>query len=243
MDILRIAGMFNTQEDCLRFLEKLRWGDEPCCIHCGSIRVGKKNKNNIHAGWNCYDCDSSFSVTAKTLFHKTRIPLKKWFLAMSLVLNSKKSISSTALARHLDMNQKTAWNILMKIRAQMIDDDTLLKEIVEPDETYVGGKPRYRKKKGEIVKAKKGRGTKKAPVVGLVQRGGKVIAKYMVNIGGSYLRHFILQHIDIQDSILMTDEFIDSPLQVITYVSEQLPLPVPLSSMACRQEIRTRREG
>ena len=88
---------FSTQEECLKFLEELRWGGEPCCIHCGSIRVGRKNHNHIEDGWNCYDCASSFSVIAGTMFHKTRIPLRKWFLAISIILNSKKSISSTAL--------------------------------------------------------------------------------------------------------------------------------------------------
>ncbi len=205
MDILRVTEMFSTQEDCLRFLETLRWGEEPCCIHCGGIKVGRKNKNDIKDGWNCYDCGSTFSIIAGTMFHKTRIPLRKWFLAISIILNSKKSISSTALARHLDMNQKSAWYMEMRIRAQMIDDDTLLKGIVEADETYVGGKPRYRK--GKTEKSKRGRGTKKAPVVGLVQRGGKVVAQYMVNVGGAYLRHFILKHVKHDETILMTDEF------------------------------------
>lgn len=207
MDILKIAGMFNTQENCLRFLEHLRWGKHPCCIHCGSLKVGRKNKNHIEDGWNCYDCDSSFSVTAKTLFHKTRTPLKKWFVAIALMLNSKKSISSTALARHLRMNQKSAWNMAMKIRKQMKSDDTLLKGIVEADETYIGGRPRYRKKKGKIKKSKRGRGTDKAPVVGLVQRDGKVVAKHMVNVGGAYLRYFILKHVKHKETTLMTDEF------------------------------------
>ena len=208
MDILRITAMFNTQENCLRFLEHLRWSKHPCCIHCGSLKVGRKNKNHIEDGWNCYDCGSSLSVTAGTLFHKTRTPLKKWFLAICLVLNSKKSISSTALARHRNMNQKSAWTMAMKIRAYMADDDDqLLKGIVEADETYVGGRPRYRRKKGEIKKSKRGRGTDKALVVGLVQRGGKAIAKHMVNIGGAYLRYFILKHVKIDETTLITDEF------------------------------------
>ena len=207
MDLIKVADRFSTQEECLKFLEELRWGGEPCCIHCGSIRVGRRNHNHIEDGWNCYDCGSTFSVIAGTMFHKTRIPLRKWFLAISIILNSKKSISSTALARHLDMNQKSAWYMEMRIRAQMVDDDTLLKGIVEADEVYIGGKPRYRKADGKTKKSKRGRGTKKAPVVGLVQRGGKVIAEYMEKVKGVNLRDFIIKHVKIDDTILMTDEF------------------------------------
>ena len=134
MDILKVIEKFPNQEECLRFLEKLRWGDYVCCIHCGSIKVGRKSKNYIEDGWNCYDCGSTFTVTAGTMFHKTKIPLKKWFLAISIVMNSKKSISSTALARHLDMNQKSAWYMLMRIRVRMIEDKVLLEGIVEADE-------------------------------------------------------------------------------------------------------------
>ena len=76
MDLIKVADRFSTQEECLKFLEELRWGKEPRCIHCGSIRVGRKNHNHIEDGWNCYDCGSSFSVIAGTMFHKTRIPLR-----------------------------------------------------------------------------------------------------------------------------------------------------------------------
>ena len=161
MDIIELMDRFSTQEDCILFLKELRWGGEPCCIHCGSIKVGRKNKKCVEDGYNCYDCGSTFTVTAQTIFHKTRIPLRKWFLAISLLLNSKKSISSTALARHLNMNQKSAWYMEIRIRSYMEDDDELLKGIVEADETYIGGKPRYRKKRGEIKKSKRGRGTNK----------------------------------------------------------------------------------
>lgn len=148
MDIIKLISKFPTEESCFLFLEELRWAGTPCCIHCGSIHVGRKNNKSIEDGWNCYDCGSSFSVIAGTLFHKTRISLQKWFIAISMILNSKKSISSTALARHLDMNQKTAWNISMKIRFHMKNDDSeLLEGIVEADETYIGGAARNKKKK------------------------------------------------------------------------------------------------
>ena len=170
-----------------------------CCIHCGSEKVGRKNKNEIATGWNCYDCGSSFSATAGTIFHGTKIALQKWFLAISNLSNAKKSISSCQLARDLDMNQKSAWYMAMRLREKMRDSDEWLKGIVEADETYVGGKPR--------AKSKRGRGTTKSPVIGVVERGGRVVAKFMKVLSGENIREFILSNVSPDESILMTDEF------------------------------------
>ena len=114
-------------------------------------------------------------------------------------LNAKKSISSCQLARELDMNQKSAWYMAMRIREKMSDNDELLKGIVEADETYVGGKPR--------AKSKRGRGTNKSPVIGVVERGGRVVAKFMKVLSGENIREFILSNVSPEESILMTDEF------------------------------------
>ena len=96
MDILNLMKEFPNQESCLRFIEEKRWKDGVCCIHCGSEKVGRKNRNDITTGWNGYDCESSFSATAGT--NGTKIPLQKWFLAISILSNAKKSISSCQLA-------------------------------------------------------------------------------------------------------------------------------------------------
>ncbi len=75
---------------------------------------------------------------------KTHIPLQKWFLAIGLVVNAKKRLSSYQLARDLDLNQKSAWYMQQRIHAQMLSaqDDILLQGIVEADEASMGGKPR-----------------------------------------------------------------------------------------------------
>lgn len=57
--------------------------------------------------WNCHDCHATFKVTCKTVFHGTKIPLQKWFLAITLITNAKKNLSSHQLARNIDLNQKT----------------------------------------------------------------------------------------------------------------------------------------
>ena len=84
-----------------------------------------------------------------TIFQKTRIPLQKWFLAIGLMVNAKKSLSSYQLSRDLDMNQKSALYMQHRIRAQMATEqgEVMLQGIVEADETYVGGKPRKANKR------------------------------------------------------------------------------------------------
>lgn len=73
-----------------------------------------------HVGrWHCHDCGASFKVTSGTVFHGTEIVLQKWFLAICLIRNAKKSLSSHQLARDLDLNQKTAWYIMTRIRSKM----------------------------------------------------------------------------------------------------------------------------
>ena len=110
------------------------------------------------------------------MFHGTKIPLQKWFLAISLVVNAKKSLSSYQLGRDLEINQKTAWYMQTRIRAEMASQDqVILQGIIEADETYLGGKPRPERKE-DTPKHARGRGTKKTPILGAVQRGGEVVA-------------------------------------------------------------------
>ena len=116
--------------------------------------------------WNCHDCNTSFKVTCGTVFHGTKIPLQKRFLAISLILNAKKSLSSCQLARDLDLNQKTAWFIQLRIRAEMANktNPIVLQGIIEADETYIGGKPRKANKKEDREPAPRGRATSKTAV-------------------------------------------------------------------------------
>ena len=178
MDIMNILERFPDHKSCIDYLEKVRWGDNPHCPHCASIDVYRKKDGERIGRWHCKDCHASFNVLAKTLFQGTRVPLQKWFLAVSLMMNAKKSLSSCQLARDLGLNQKTAWYMQVRIRAEMAArGSVLLQGIIEADETYIGGKPRKRNEKSDDdPKNKRGRGTKKTPIVGAVQRGGKVVA-------------------------------------------------------------------
>lgn len=130
-----VFQIFPTHEACIAHLEKARWGDKPNCPHCDSENVARKADGNRVGRWNCHNCKSSFNVLSGTIFQGTKIPLQKWFLAISLLFNEKKSISSHQLARDLDMNQKTAWFLVMRIHAAMVEKDSLLFGIMEANET------------------------------------------------------------------------------------------------------------
>jgi hypothetical protein len=92
--------------------------------------------------------------------HSTKLPLWKWLLAMYYMINSSKGISSVILAKGVGISQKSAWNLGHVVRAMMEPGSEILPALsgmVELDEKYVGGKPRYR----HGVKHKRGKGTDK----------------------------------------------------------------------------------
>ena len=211
MNLIEVMKRFPNQESCIEHLEGIRWQNSVYCPHCGSIDVVRKKEVGIGriGRWNCHDCNASFKVTCDTVFHGTKIPLQKWFLAISLILNAKKSLSSYQLARDLELNQKTAWRMETCIRAEMTKKSSalLLQGIIEADETYIGGKPRKENKKDDRKPTKRGRGTDKTPVIGAVERGGKVVAQVAEKLTGRKILEFIKRAVKIEDSELMTDEF------------------------------------
>ncbi len=210
MNIIQIFQQFPTQESCIKHLEKTRWGNAPICPYCQSDNTYDLKGELRH---HCNACRKSFSVTVGTIFHDTRLPMQKWFLAISLILNAKKGISARQLARDIEVNKDTAWSMAMRIREAMKDDGKLLTGIVEMDETYIGGKPRKGNNRDDDIdggsKSTRGRGTKKIAVIGAVERKGRVKAK---SVSKSELRAYGLQNlvrgnVDTDKAMLITDEY------------------------------------
>jgi len=210
MNIIEITKKFPTQQSCIEYLEQIRWNGKPICPYCKSENVYQLKDANRYRH-HCNGCRKSFSVMVGTIYHDTRLPMQKWFLATSLILNAKKGISSRQLARDLDLPVKTAWSVAHRIRKGMIQDEALLKGIVEMDETYIGGKPRKEAKKDDDNddQNKRGRGTKKQAVVGMIERKGNVKAQLANKnkLTFTVLSALVRKHVDTNQAVLYTDEF------------------------------------
>jgi transposase-like protein len=172
----------------------------------------------------CKDCRNTFSPFKDTIFEKSSTDLRKWFYAIHLFLNGKKGISGLQLQREIGVTYKTAWRMLQQIRLAMgnAESKEFYNAVVEIDETYVGGKPRKENRrdkddddKNNPSAPKRGRGTKKTPVVGVIDRENKqVYAKIaMPNAKGQRLTAKqlinILNAVSKQENgnTIITDEF------------------------------------
>ena len=207
MDLITVFQRFPDHEACIEHLERVRWNYTPKCPHCESENVARKADGYRQGRWNCHVCKSSFNVLSGTIFQKTKIDLQKWFLAISIILNAKKGVSSHQLSRDIGVTQPTAWYMGMRIRKAMTSDHSLLSGIVEADEAYIGGKPRKRNRRdAEQPRNRRGRGTSKLPIIGVVERGGKVIAQPSTSVDRKSLNKFLNSKIG-PGSLLMTDEY------------------------------------
>lgn len=203
MNIIQVYKQFPTDESCIAHLEAVRWQGKPKCPYCNSLRVTKTLKGERY---HCNACNTSFSVTVRTIFHKTKIDFQKWFLAISLVLNAKKGVSARQLARDIEVNKNTAWLMLMRIRKAVREQGDLLEGIVEADETYIGGKNRN-KHKDKKTKGGQGRSTKdKTPVFGVLARGGEVRAQKVSDVSARSLQALINTNVK-KGAHMMTDEW------------------------------------
>ena len=175
MNLIDVSQAFRTDEQCLEYLEHMRWPDGVRCPICGGnqfSRVERKSatKNKRNRFYQCLEptCRTQFSATAGTLFHDSHLPLTKWFMAIALMLNAKKGLSALQLQRDLKVNYRTAWYLNHRIREAMVENDGLLTGVVEIDETYVGGKTK-RNKRGS-----RGLDRPKDAVIGMIERGGRL---------------------------------------------------------------------
>lgn len=175
MNFIDFQKQFSTEKDIINHFIKIRYGSEQAaCNHCGSLKVHQRpTRLRI---FQCNDCHNDFSIFKGTIFEQSTTPLVKWFYTIHLFLNAKKGVSGLQLQRELGVTYKTAWRMLKQIRLAMNVDDlkNTFDNVVEIDETYVGGKPR----KGGDAKRHYGaydKWSKKTPVVGVKDREKKMV--------------------------------------------------------------------
>jgi len=150
--------------------------------------------------YKCKACRKQFTVRIGTIFEDSKLPFTKWLMTIHLMTSSKKGISSLQISRELGITVKSAWFMTHRIREAMRQtSNEPLGGTVEVDETYVGGKPRY---KGTN---KRGRGTSKAPVMVLVERDGRARAMPIDNVTAKTLRGEVVKNV-AEGAVIMTDE-------------------------------------
>lgn len=193
----------------VEFFEFQRWGDTPCCVKCGSVKVykmtdAKTGERNNRFLWRCRDCKEQYTVRIGTVYEESRLPMKHWAYAFWRACTSKKGVSALEIKRHCQISYKSALFLMNRIRFAMSPDlptAPKLSGIVEADETYVGGKPR----KGDGKIRKPGRGTTKTPVFAVVERDGAIRRRVVANVTGETLKAAIRETVDT-DSYIITDE-------------------------------------
>jgi len=201
----------HSEHAATAFLEINRWPNGAVCPRCEGKRVyqmgSRSGDRNVNARWRCRDCAASrglrpamFTVRTGTVMEETRLPLRVWVFAFWKACASKKGISALQLSREMQINYRSALFVLRRLRFGLGNDQGALTGTVELDETYVGGKPR----KGP--EAKRGRGTSKTPVLGMVQRGGNVHFQVMERLTADKIGAVLVERAD-KSCRVITDEF------------------------------------
>jgi len=196
VNLMNLIEQLGSDDDCREYLERLRWPNGVACTRCGNTSVSRLQKRDQYE-CNAESCGYRFSVTSGTIMHDSHLPLRKWFIAIYLIIEGKKGISSRQLGRTLNVAYKTAWYLSQRIRAALKTPDALLSGIIEVDETWVGGKTHG-----------KGRGymENKTMVIGAAQRDGDV----RMETGGTPTRKelhgFIDRNIADDAEAVYTDE-------------------------------------
>ena len=212
MNLIEVTKNYNTQTKCLKLLEQLRWGKTVKCTFCESKNV--KAIKTEQGRYSCKNCNKSFSVIVGTIFEETRLPLPQWFQIITLMLNAKSGISAKEIERNMGITYKTAYYVCMRIRIGMLMEETKLNGIIEMDESYFGGVARANNKTIEDnqisianTSNKRGRGTNKISVVGMVQRKGMVVTKVIEKLTKRNLLAMLKTYAKKDNSILITDGF------------------------------------
>lgn len=202
--ILELIQAFPDEKTCVEHLEELYWGNDPVSPFDETSKVYRCKNGK----YRCKNTGKYFNVKTGTLFDNTKIELQKWFLAIWLVTSHKKGISSLQLSKDINVTQKTAWFMLQRIRKCFdIENDNDLDNNVEVDETYVGGKNKNRHADKKVEKSQ-GRSAKdKTPVIGMVERNGKLNAYQIEDVKADTLTAEIIKSIK-ETASLYTDEWL-----------------------------------
>ena len=191
---------FQTEDDCFRYLKKLRWPEGFVCPKCGHAEAYFMRKRKV---FQCKNCRHQTSVTVNTIFHRTHVPLKKWFWTIFLVGTDKRGCSAKRLEKLIGVHYATAWLMIHKIRRAMENRDSLYKlsKFIEMDDSYFGSS----------TSGKRGRGAanKSTVVVAVESRGtgpGFAAMEVVNSMHSKHIKDFALRAIE-EEQTIHTDDY------------------------------------
>ena len=193
--LIELCDAFPTEQHCIDHLTAIRWRAGKFCPLCGNAeeaRIGTLTGTNTHK---CYVCRQRFSIRVGTIFQDTKLPLRKWFIAIWMVTSHTKGIASTVLAKDLKITQKTAWFVLHRLRhaSRTPSFNAPLEGVVEIDETFIGG--REDNKHADKRLHQKGGTGGKTVVMGMIERGGELRAGVVEDTKRDTLEPIVLHHV------------------------------------------------
>ena len=204
LTIVQLMDMFPTEKAATEWFESVIWPSGRHCPKCGSLRTREASHKKMPY-W-CTDCRSYFSVKTSTAMQRSKVPLRKWAIAIYLCMTSLKSVSSMKLQRDIGVSQPTAWFMLHRIReAWGGDGEGPFDGPVKVDETYVGGKRK------NMSNAKRKVATGRGPVdmtavIGAKDRAtNKVNAKVIETTDRDTLQDFVAENAE-PDAVIYTDD-------------------------------------
>ncbi|MGH6728176.1 MAG: IS1595 family transposase [Pseudolabrys sp.] len=209
--------IFNDETKAREWLEARVWPEGPTCPHCGNADKAKitalQGKAHRPGLYQCAECREQFTVTVKTVFERSKIPLTKWLAALFLMTASKKGVSAHQVHRMLGVSYKSTWFMMHRLREAMrsggLEPLGGLGNVVEADETYFGDIPEAQQRKfkttGRPMSKKKTGPGKKRAIVALVERGGRVRSFHPALADGATVAKIVRENI-ARETRLHTDE-------------------------------------
>ena len=218
MNLIDVTRFFKDDDDCLAYMESLRWPDGVIrCPTCGAKEIstitrkpglvtrgknaGQERKNKRTRIYQCLEstCKQQFSATSGTSFNDSHLPLKTWLMALAIVVDAKKGMSAKQLQEHLGIGSyRTAWYMAHRIRKSMEEKNpSPMTGVVEMDETYIGGKSKRRGKRPPR--------PKKDMVIGLRERQGRVRFFHVPDAKTDTIKAIVDRNIDPDVLQIQTD--------------------------------------
>jgi transposase len=187
---------FPDEDACLEFLKEQRWPDGRClCVKCGIER--KHYRVTGRTAYACHACGNHIFPLSGTIFHKSTTSLRTWFYVIRLMSSTRVGVSAKHIQRETGVTYKTAWRMMKQVRKLMAEKISL-SGTVEIDEAEFGG--------SDENKPKHLRGNSKTPVLGMVERDGRVVVQVIPNVKTATLVPIVRKTIEA-GSVAVTDEY------------------------------------